>query len=93
MQLIFINMSNPFVLLLSSIIHFWNYAASIVFTCKSVIKRLCAFITVITQIKIFSLNSGTSNKNFETTKYFKIFSEKHFVLTLNVQHGGFCVID
>ena len=75
MQLIFINMSNPFVLLLSSIIHFWNYAASIVFTCKSVIKRLCAFITVITQIKIFSLNSGTSNKNFKQLNILKIFQK------------------
>ena len=40
-----------------------------VFTCKSVSKRSCSFITVITQISIISLNLGTSNKNFETTKY------------------------
>ena len=86
-------MSNLFILLLWSIIHSWSYAASIAFTCKSVIKWSCTFITVITQIKIFSLNLGTSNKNFETTKYFKFFSEKHFVLALNVQHGEFSEID
>ena len=27
------------------------------------------YITVITQIRTFSLSLGTSNKNFETTKY------------------------
>ena len=32
-------------------------------------KRSRTFITVITQIRTFSLNLGTSNKNFETTKY------------------------
>ena len=35
----------------------------------SVSKRSCTFITVITQIRAFSLNLGTSNQNFETTKY------------------------
>ena len=46
------------------------------------------------QLTIFSLNLGTSNKNFETTKFpgekfsngiriSKIFSEKHCVLALN----------
>ena len=50
-------------------IHFWNYAANIVITCKSVGKRSCTFITVIMQIRIFSLNLGISNKKFETTKY------------------------
>ena len=52
------------------LIHFWNYAASIaVITYKSVSKRSRTFITVIMQIRTFSLNLGTSNKNFETTKY------------------------
>ena len=32
-------------------------------------KRSRSFTTVITQIRIFSLNLGTSNKNFKTTKY------------------------
>ena len=50
-------------------IHFWNYAASIAITYKSVSKRSCTFITVIKQIRTFSLNLGTSNKNFETSKY------------------------
>ena len=31
-------------------------------------KRSRTFITVITQIRTFSLNLGTSNKNLETTK-------------------------
>ena len=58
-------------------IHFWDYAASITFTCKSVSKRSCTFITVITQIRTFFFNLGTSNKNFEATKYSsgKIFSK------------------
>ena len=50
-------------------IHFWNYAGGIVFTCKSVSKRSCTFVTVITKIRTFSLNLGTSIKNFETIKY------------------------
>ena len=44
------------------------YAASIAFTCERVSKRSATFITVITQIRTFSSNLGTSNKNFETTK-------------------------
>ena len=32
-------------------------------------KRPRTFIIVITQIITFSLNLGTSNKNFKTTKY------------------------
>ena len=79
-------------------IHFWNYVASTVFAWKSVSKRPCTFITVIMQIRTFSLNLNTSNKNFETKnipwKYvfksnknikkfcFQNFSEKHCVLTL-----------
>ena len=82
----------------SVFIHFWNYATSIIITCKSVSKRSHTFITLIMQIRTFSLNSGTSNKNFETTKcsllnnrerswiskkyIFQNFSEKHCVLTL-----------
>ena len=50
-------------------IHFWNYAASIVMTYKSVSKRSRTFITVITQIRSFSLNFGTFKKNLETIKY------------------------
>ena len=50
-------------------IRFWNYARSIVFTCKSVSKTSCTFITVITQIRTFFLNLGSSHKNFETTNY------------------------
>ena len=50
-------------------IHFWNYAASIVYTCESVSKRSRTYLTVITQIITISLNLSTSNKNFETTKY------------------------
>ena len=50
-------------------IHFWNYTASIVITYKSVSKRSHTFITVITWIRIFSLNLGIFNKNLETTKY------------------------
>ena len=34
-------------------------------------KRLWTFITVITQISIFSLYLGTSNNNLETTKFSK----------------------
>ena len=33
------------------------------------LNRSRAFITVITQIRTFSLKLGTPNKNFETTKY------------------------
>ena len=33
-------------------------------------KRSRTFIIVITQSHTFSLNLGTSNKNFEATKYF-----------------------
>ena len=36
---------------------------------KGVSKRSRTFIAAITQIRTFSLNLGTSNKNFETTKY------------------------
>ena len=42
----------------------------IAITRESVSKRSCTFIAVITQIRTFSLNLGTSNKSFETTKYF-----------------------
>ena len=49
--------------------HFWNYAASIIITYESVSKRSRTFITVITQIRTFSLKLSSSNKNFETTKY------------------------
>ena len=45
------------------------YSASIGITCKSVSKRSPTFITMMTQIRTFFLNLGTSNKNFETTKY------------------------
>ena len=38
-------------------------------TCKSVGKRSCNFITVITQIRAFSLNLATSKNIFETTEY------------------------
>ena len=41
----------------------------IFFTCRCVSKRSCTFITVITQIRTFSVNLGTFNKNFETTEY------------------------
>ena len=34
-------------------------------------KRSCIFITVTMQIRTFSLNLGTSNKNFGTTRYFR----------------------
>ena len=50
--------------------HFWNYAASVLITYKRVGKRSRTFIIVITQSHTFSLNLGTSNKNFEATKYF-----------------------
>ena len=33
------------------------------------LKRSRTFLTVITQIRTFSLNLGTSIKNFQTTKY------------------------
>ena len=49
--------------------NFWNYAASIVMTNKSVTNRFCTFVTVIMQIRIFSLNLLNSNENFKTTKY------------------------
>ena len=71
-------------------IYFWNYAASIVITCKSVSKRSSSFVIVITQIRTFSLNLGTFNKNYETSKYFLGRSfEKYRVLTLsaNPQNG------
>ena len=38
-------------------------------TCKSVGKRSGNFITVITQIRTFSLNLATSKNIFETTEY------------------------
>ena len=64
--------------------------------CKSVSKRSCTFITVIKQVRTFSLNLITSIKNFQTTKYslerslqkewgynfFFNFSEKNCILTL-----------
>ena len=50
-------------------IYFWNYAASIAITYKSVSKRSRTFIKVITQIRAFSSNLGISNKNFETTNF------------------------
>ena len=59
MQLVFININN-----LCSF-NFWNYVANIVITCKSVSKRSRTLITLITQIRTFLLNLGTSNKNFE----------------------------
>ena len=31
--------------------------------------KITVFITVIMQIRLFSLNLGTSNTNFKTTKY------------------------
>ena len=49
---------------------FLNYAASIFITSKIVSKRSRAFITVIKLIIAFFFNLGTSNKKFETTKYF-----------------------
>ena len=48
-------------------IHISKYAASIVITYKSASKR--SRILVITQIRTFSLNLSTYNKNFQTTKY------------------------
>ena len=42
----------------------------IVITCKSVSKQLRTFLTVITQITIFSLNLGTFNNNFKTATFF-----------------------
>ena len=65
-------------------IHFWNYAASIVFTCTSAIKRgryhieTSSFICganqwtgfyMITASVMKGLSLSTSNKNFETTNY------------------------
>ena len=50
-------------------INFWKCVASIVITCKSVNKRSRTSIRLITLIMTFSLNLGTSNQNFETTKY------------------------
>ena len=41
----------------------------IVITSKIVGKISCTFMTVITQITKFSLNLGTSNKSFKTTKF------------------------
>ena len=38
-------------------------------TNKSVTNRFRTFVTVIMQIRIFSLNLRNSNKNFKTTKY------------------------
>ena len=38
-------------------------------TNKSVTNRFCTFVTVIMQIRIFSLNLLNSNENFKTTKY------------------------
>ena len=71
-------------------IHFQNYAASIVFTCKSDSKRLRTFLTTITQIRTFSLNLGIKNsgitkysleRSFQKRKK-KLFKEKHCTLTL-----------
>ena len=45
-----------------------QYTVGIVITCKNVSKRSRTLITVITQIRTFSLNLGTSSKNFETNK-------------------------
>ena len=50
-------------------INFWKCVTSIVITCKSVNKRSRTSIRLITLIMTFSLNLGTSNQNFETTKY------------------------
>ena len=36
---------------------------------KVLVKDHALLLTVVTQIRTFSLNLGTSNKNFETTKY------------------------
>ena len=38
-------------------------------TNKSVTNRFRTFVTVIMQIRIFSLNLRNSNENFKTTKY------------------------
>ena len=38
-------------------------------TNKTVTNRFRTFVTVIMQIRIFSLNLRNSNKNFKTTKY------------------------
>ena len=51
------------------ILSFLKLCRKYCFTCKSVSKRSCTFITVITEIRTFSLNLCTSNKKFETTKY------------------------
>ena len=72
-------------------IHFQNYAASIVFTCKSDSKRLRTFLTTITQIRTFSLNLGIKNsgitkysseRSFQERKKKRLFKEKHCALTL-----------
>ena len=51
-------------------IQFLNYATSIVINYKSVSKRSCIFITVIMQIRTFSLNFGTSFTLLSNLKYF-----------------------
>ena len=38
-------------------------------TNKTVTNRFRTFVTVIMQIRIFSLNLRNSNENFKTTKY------------------------
>ena len=48
---------------------FLNYAASFVVICKSASKNHALFLTVITQVTTFSLNVGTSNKNFKANKF------------------------
>ena len=56
-------MSNPCKFILET------KAANIVITCTSVSKRSSTIVPVITQIRTFSLNSVTFNKNVDTTKY------------------------
>ena len=50
-------------------IHFQNNAASIVINCKRVGEISRTLKTAIMQFRIFSLNLGTSNQNFETNKF------------------------
>ena len=56
-------MSNPCKFILET------KAANIVITCTSVSKRSSTIVPVTTQIRTFSLNSVTFNKNVDTTKY------------------------